>query len=397
MYCPNCACELPAVARFCVRCGAPTGVSPVAAAEPPISKPQPPARADGPEHLRDHAYCGRCGARITGGNEFCRACGNPRHIDDVHLPVATPTHSTPSDVRVVASQNVHKYSVKEREQLSLSSDQSELESVTSQDKPTQPRDEKRPLVSRESWIVCSILSLLAAISNASKSGATGSGEFVPFAIGGFIGALILFAGSWAVMVLVFRWISGWISRMRHKHPTPHSANQQTRHVSSPSMKKPRLRAYWLVPVALVALILIWAFGGNDTHFVTGPAASSEIVSHIKVTGTLPDVVVLDGSNEAPNERYRFGGHVFNDSRSEISFIRMRIRIFACGATPQPEDTPLTQEERSSCTEVGESVREVYARIGPGETGDFGNFYFPKRPRNYGWDFKILKVETPSGG
>jgi len=36
-------------------------------------------------------------------------------------------------------------------------------------------------------------------------------------------------------------------------------------------------------------------------------------------------------------------------------------------------------------------------IGPGETGDFGNFYFPQRPQNYGWDYKILNVETPSGG
>ena len=349
------------------------------AAGPQISKPEPPARSHAPENLRDNAYCGRCGARIIGGDEFCRACGNPRHIDGVHFPVATPN------------------SVEERGQHSVNGDQSELESVASQDNPTHPRNPKRPLVSRESWIVCSILSFLAAMSNASKSGTTGLGEFVPFAIGGFIGGLILFAGSWAVIVLIFRWLSGWISRVRHKRPTPFSANQQTHQASLPSINKPWLRAYWLVPVALVAFILFWAFGGKDTHFVTGPAAPSEIVSHLKVTGTLPDVVVLDGSNEDPNERYRFGGRLFNDSKSEVSFIRMRIRIFACGATPQPEDTPLTEEERSSCTEVGESVREVYAHIGQGETGDFGNFYYPKRPQNYGWDYKILNVETPSGG
>jgi hypothetical protein len=245
--------------------------------------------------------------------------------------------------------------------------------------------------------VCSILSTLATINNATKSGATGAGDFIPYALGGFIGGLILFAGGWAIIVLVFRWLSGRISRMRHKHPNSHSANQQAHHVSSPSVKRPRLRAYWLVPVAMVALFFIWAFSGKDTHFVTGPAAPAAIVSHIEITGTLPDVVVLDGSNEAPNERYRFEGRIHNDSRSEISFIRMRIRIFACGATPQPEDAPLTQEERSRCTEVGESVSEVYPHIGPGETGDFGNFYFPERPQNYGWDYKILNAETPSGG
>jgi WD40 repeat protein len=106
----------------------------------------------------------------------------------------------------------HRYTTQEREHHSVNEGQSESESVASQDTPTQSKDEKRPLVTREAWIVCSILSLLAAINNASKSGATGSGELAPFAIGGFIGGLILFTGSWAIIVFVFRWLSGRISR-----------------------------------------------------------------------------------------------------------------------------------------------------------------------------------------
>lgn len=70
----------------------------------------------------------------------------------------------------------------------------------------QTNKEGRRLVSRRAWVVCSIVSLLAAISNASKSGAVGPGESIPFIIGGFIGALLLLAGGWAIAVLIFRWI-----------------------------------------------------------------------------------------------------------------------------------------------------------------------------------------------
>lgn len=86
--------------------------------------------------------------------------------------------------------------------------------MTDQSIPAQLGVEKKPLVSRKAWIVCSVLSLLGAISNAAKSGAAGPGEFVPFAIGGFIGGLILFAGGWAIIVLVFRGVSGRTARKR---------------------------------------------------------------------------------------------------------------------------------------------------------------------------------------
>jgi len=381
MYCSSCACKLPAVARFCVRCGASTGFIPVAPTEGPrISNPKPPDQAVGSDYPSEHAYCERCGTKAVEGNRFCTTCGGPLRADNVPAQTPTLAHSIPSDTEVANSLI--------DDQVGVPANQPSL---------ARPKYEKRPVLSREAWIVCSILSLLAAFNNAAKSGATGSGEFIPFAIGGFIGGLILFAGGWAIIVLISRWLAGWFSRMRHNHPNSHSVNQQPHQVSLPSVKRPRLRAYWLVPVAIVALFFVWAFAGKDSHFVTGPAAPAETVSHIRITGTLPNIVVLDGSNEAPDEKYRFEGRIYNDSRGEISFIRIRIRIFSCGATPQPEDSPLTQEELSRCTKVGESVREVYVHIGPGGTGDFGNFYFPERPQNYGWDYKILNAETPAGG
>lgn len=391
MYCPNCACELPAIAQFCVRCGVNTGFAPAGSGTQPGFPPSVSKQNAG----EDHAFCGKCGAKALHGNQFCTKCGNALPANSAPAQTASSAQSILGAARIPVSPNIAQ--AEKPVQRSLNENQPEGENTASQDTPAQAKVKKRPVVTRDAWIVCSILSLLAAINNASKSGATGAAEFVPFAIGGFIGGLALFAGGWAIIVLVSRWLSGWISRLGHNHPNSHFANQQPPHLFPPSVKRSRLRAYWLVPLAVVALLSIWAFSNRDTHFVTGPAAPAETISRITVTGTLPDVVVLDGSNEGSNDRYRFEGHIHNDSSSEISFIRMRIRVYACGATPQPEDRPLTQEARSRCTEVGKSIREVYTHIGPGETGDFGNFYFPERPRNYGWGYEILRVETPSGG
>jgi len=81
-----------------------------------------------------------------------------------------------------------------------------------------PTTEKKRLLSRQAWTVCLILSALVAISNAARTAAAagiGFGpEFIEFALGGFVGALILFAGGWAIVVLVARWISSLTSRKR---------------------------------------------------------------------------------------------------------------------------------------------------------------------------------------
>jgi hypothetical protein len=390
VFCPNCACELPAIAKFCVRCGAKTGFATIGTGTQHRGLAPVEATAIGTLELEGvQAYCGKCGARAVEGNHFCRACGSPLHAGNAPDLTASIAHRIRNDAGPAISPNIVQ--AQERVQRSVYESQPEGKIETSEDTPTQVKDGKRPLLTRDVWVVCSILSLLVAINNASKSGATGAGEFVPYAIGGFVGGLVFFAGGWAIIVLVSRWLSGWISRIRHRLPNYHPGSQPSNRISSLYVK----RAFWLVPVAVVGLSIIWAFSRKDTHFVTGPAAPAETVSRIRITGTLSNMVVLDGSNEAPNERYRFEGRIHNDSGSEISFIRMRIRIFACGTNPQPEDAPLTQEERSRCTEVGKSVREVYAHIGPGETGDFGNFYFPERPQNYGWDYKILNAETPA--
>jgi hypothetical protein len=81
-----------------------------------------------------------------------------------------------------------------------------------------PASEKRRLLSRQAWIVCLIMSALVAIANAARTAAAaGMGfgrEFIEFAVGAFVGALILFAGGWAIVVQVARWISGLRSRKR---------------------------------------------------------------------------------------------------------------------------------------------------------------------------------------
>jgi len=78
--------------------------------------------------------------------------------------------------------------------------------MANQDTSTQPNSEKKSLVTRNAWIVISIISLLMALSTASRGGAAGPGEFIPFLMGGFLGGLLLLGGVWALLVLIFRWI-----------------------------------------------------------------------------------------------------------------------------------------------------------------------------------------------
>lgn len=79
-------------------------------------------------------------------------------------------------------------------------------------KPT-PNKEKR-LVPRSVWIVCAALSAFAGLSNAAKGRASGSEEFYSYALGGFVGSLVLLVGGWAIIVLLSRLISRLFSKER---------------------------------------------------------------------------------------------------------------------------------------------------------------------------------------
>lgn len=63
MYCPNCACELPSVAKFCVRCGHRVEHAFGYGAVPPET------------HLR--LFCVNCGRPYEQTDVFCNNCGRP--------------------------------------------------------------------------------------------------------------------------------------------------------------------------------------------------------------------------------------------------------------------------------------------------------------------------------
>ena len=72
--------------------------------------------------------------------------------------------------------------------------------------------QKKSLVSRRAWLVISIISLLIALSNTSKSGSVGPLESLPFLAGGFIGGLLIFGGVWALIMGASRWLSRRLSQ-----------------------------------------------------------------------------------------------------------------------------------------------------------------------------------------
>jgi hypothetical protein len=76
-----------------------------------------------------------------------------------------------------------------------------------EDQATTAQPQKKSLVSRKAWIAISIISLLIALNNASKSGANGLLEFLPVLIGGFIGGLLLLGGGWALIMGASRCLS----------------------------------------------------------------------------------------------------------------------------------------------------------------------------------------------
>ena len=101
MYCPNCSCALPAIAKFCVRCGAPTGFVAVGPdTQPYVSTPVGPGPGAGPDRAGDYAHCGRCGTKVIVGNQFCTACGNPLRVDAALVPTPLHAPSVPESTRM---------------------------------------------------------------------------------------------------------------------------------------------------------------------------------------------------------------------------------------------------------------------------------------------------------
>jgi cobalamin synthase len=60
---------------------------------------------------------------------------------------------------------------------------------------------KKSLISYKAWIVILVLSLLATISHPVP------GEGLDYMAGRFIGSMAVFAGTWALALIVARWIS----------------------------------------------------------------------------------------------------------------------------------------------------------------------------------------------
>jgi len=79
MFCPECACQLPVVARFCVRCG--SRISVVASAPedsaPSVLQPQAQPERTSISAPDDSGFCRNCGARMEALHHFCTSCGQP--------------------------------------------------------------------------------------------------------------------------------------------------------------------------------------------------------------------------------------------------------------------------------------------------------------------------------
>jgi len=92
MFCANCACELPAIAKFCVRCGSMIGRSTILLLTTAVP---PPAGQSG--------LCLKCGGRNPTDYCFCTTCGAP--LSPVGSPVFVPNTVTAFHTVVPAVQN----------------------------------------------------------------------------------------------------------------------------------------------------------------------------------------------------------------------------------------------------------------------------------------------------
>jgi ribosomal protein L40E len=108
MFCSNCACELPAIAKFCVRCGSHTGTStqPQAVSVEIMASPKITS-----EFIP--GVCAKCGAQNPDDYSFCSSCGTPlqsgstilRHTPAVALETA-PASVTKKEISDRAMQPV---------------------------------------------------------------------------------------------------------------------------------------------------------------------------------------------------------------------------------------------------------------------------------------------------
>src|SRR5262250_282110 len=73
MFCPTCGCELPAIARFCVKCGSRT--APEAATTPSTF-----SAATGT------FFCVGCGHTYESSHRFCNACGRATSTTSISPP-----------------------------------------------------------------------------------------------------------------------------------------------------------------------------------------------------------------------------------------------------------------------------------------------------------------------
>jgi len=114
MFCANCACELPAIAKFCVRCGSRVGTNATAVQLPPVAPQVSEVTSD------TVAHCSKCGAQNPGDFLFCTSCGTSlapingpvsnQHSVSPTIPDASPfQHSETSSVDVpqIAAEDVN--------------------------------------------------------------------------------------------------------------------------------------------------------------------------------------------------------------------------------------------------------------------------------------------------
>jgi hypothetical protein len=88
MFCANCACELPAIAKFCVRCGSRVETSIKAVQLPPVT-----SQTSGVISERI-AHCSKCGAQNPGDFLFCTFCGTS--LAPIVRPVPDPLNARAS-------------------------------------------------------------------------------------------------------------------------------------------------------------------------------------------------------------------------------------------------------------------------------------------------------------